>query len=64
VELFHVVDKGIDKVMRMLLDVDKLEVKATALVWQLSKILSKQSALSPVQLGIPAHLDFEHCLLP
>ena len=40
-EPLHVVDKGIYEVMRVLLDVNKLEVENTALEWQLSKILPK-----------------------
>jgi len=40
-EPLHVVDKGIYEVMRVLLDVNKLEVENTALKWQLSKILPK-----------------------
>lgn len=40
-EPLHVVDKGIYEVMRVLLDINKLEVENTALKWQLSKILPK-----------------------
>ena len=63
-EPLHVVNKGIYEVMRVLLDVNKLEVENTALKWQLSKILPKQSTFSPVQLGIPVSLYCEHCLFP
>jgi len=64
VEVFHVADEGIDEVVRVLFDVNELEVKTAALVGQLGEVKAKESALASVQLGIPLHLYGQHGLLP
>ena len=50
--------------MSVFLYVDELEVETATFVWKLRQILSKQAALTSVQLRISASLYFQHRLLP
>ena len=63
-ERLHVVDKGVDEVVRVLLYIDEFEVETSALVRQLGEVLPQEAALAPVQLLVTVALNREHSLLP